>query len=573
MIIARDKNMSSNDKCQSNAERRVINSNSSDTTDTDVKEESIIAEQGGKYLYSDYSPLEYNKNIIHMLNKYTNICASVFGIQNEIERFHQMLDDSKILQDDLINKINSFGDSVSHSLNGFDSRYKNSMQEEKSESSSRPTFLADINEFFISNLSNMKEEYSRRSQSFDSMLLKRINDSKRDMLLLFQDWLSKDYYELPDQLLANSKTIVEAFIDNSNISNGNLYMIRKTTRTTTTEAAGTLTKKEKSDNNIVPGSKIISYSFLINGSRIDFWNKVNRVSGVGVKDLLIPFGLRTPLTEKLKQTLRIVPGLSREPAEKEPGFINADDYYIVSASMDQDKLMVLLASNPSELNKHVFRITYALKELYDLYDDNSGGSNINSHITQEMRPRIDCTLKEDQEPVQDVLQIEEVANATDISKLILFGRALSDKLRVSLDPLLTSNTGAELVRISIDNQDALAIDEERRFIVSSYNSDAIVSFLRIIANCFRPNLIKAKEKSSMRDEIIIRYQRPDGTRQEYSARIRTLIEQLQGYKEGQGILQMLGIITSRDNISSAQTLTTTDQKQDRGSKEGSVQAI
>jgi hypothetical protein len=516
--------MNSNDRYITPTDQGISTS-SSDITNADATEELVLADQGGKYLYADYSPLEYNKNIIHMLNEYIKVCANAFSLQDKIAMLYQTLEASKSLQTDLQNKIIAFGNSIFVNLSDFNAKYKTSFQNEAQDSLPGSTLMSEFDEFFRSNIDGIKEGYSHRSQSFDSGLSKRINATKREMLLLFQEWLCRDYYELPDELITNSKISVEAFIDYSETANGKLYQIRKTITTANTAAS----------------EKTISYSFLINGSKMDFWNRVNKVSDIGIKDLLIPFGLRTPLTEKLKQTLRIVPGLSREPVEREPGFINADDYYIVSASMDQDKLSVLLASDPSELNKHIFRITYILKQLYDFYED---GGNNNFNITQEMRPRIDCTLKEDQEPVQDVLKIDEVANATDISKLILFGRALLEKLRTSLEPSLAKDAQANLVRLSVDNQDAIAVDEQRGFTISAYNNEIINSILKVVANCFRPAVKKAKEKSSMKDEIIIRYQRPDGSRQEYSAKITSLIEKLQNYKEGQNILNTVGITTS-----------------------------
>lgn len=149
--------------------------------------------------------------------------------------------------------------------------------------------------------------------------------------------------------------------------------------------------------------------------------------------MLIPFGLKTPLTEKIRQSLRGVPGISKEPAEREPGFVNVDGYFIVSVELDdKDKtLSVQLANNPLELEYNMVRITYDVHELY------TEKASAQRHFEGNL-PKINCILKEGE--VEDVLQKKEIAESTDISKIILFGRALMDKMKSLSDPSLWASS-------------------------------------------------------------------------------------------------------------------------------------
>lgn len=520
-----------------------------------MKSNQTISEKG-RYLYPDYSPFEENKNFLVMLKDFVNLSSSIFQIQNDLLVLHSELINAESMQKDMISRIEQFRSSVEATVNSFHKEYSEKIANARfplpaittpdSNDNEGTNLFLTTKSSLIDMLANTKDKYFKRTDEYNQHLRSKITDSKREAIRLLAEWLSNDHYNLPLTLTSNILTKIQVSIDN--VPTTKHYTITKTsTISNLQQQQKNQDIKDSSTSGSNSGSiaPSISYSLILSSSRLDFWNYRRKVSEIDVKEILIPFGLRTPITEKIKQSFRIIPGLSKEPIEKEPGFVNVDSYHIVSAALDDKDgtLSVLLANNPLELDYNVIRISYEISEL-------QSEKTSAERYAEGKLPKIDCTIKEG--GVQDVLQIKEIAESTNISKIILFGRALIDKMMLLSDPSIWP-LRSKLVWIRVDGRDAVSapIGSDSLSIDSSihYDPEQVMVFLEAIAKSFTPLVRKFKEKSAVVGELILRYERENGSREEYTVKIEELNSILSATDNGKKISDLL-LLSSWDNNAS-----------------------
>src|ERR687891_259089 len=112
-------------------------------------------------------------------------------------------------------------------------------------------------------------------------------------------------------------------------------------------------------------SEFVSNSLSIRSTEIEFWNQRRKVSDFGLKDIMIPVGLKTPITKRLKKSLDFLPGLDKEgKSQRAPKFVNVEDYYLYSANTDgKENLLVVLVDSPSKPDDNLIQIKYRISEL------------------------------------------------------------------------------------------------------------------------------------------------------------------------------------------------------------------
>jgi hypothetical protein len=496
------------------------------------KSDQTASEEEGKYLYADYSPFDENKNFVAMLKDFARLSSSIFQIHKDLEILDSALAKSELLQQEILSEIERCRKSSEIMTDDYNIQSNKMVKDHfpipsKSGEKNEDLFLK-TKDVLMQRLKNVRDEYSQKTEEYQGYLKSKISNSQRNAINLLQNWLSNDPPELP-YITTTSKVLNRLEVSIDNLATTRYYTIAKTTTVTLASPM-----EEKSNS---PGSSTsMSYSLSLSGSNLDFWNSRKRVSDVGVKDVLIPFGLKTPLTEKIRQSLRGVPGISKEPAEKEPGFVNVDGYFIVSVELDdKDKtLSVQLANNPLELEYNMVRITYDVHELYT--EKPSAQRYLEGNL-----PKINCILKEGE--VEDVLQKKEIAESTDISKIILFGRVLMDKMKSLSDPSLWASSKSKLVYVEIDKKDAVAAPVGD---ISStghrsihYSPERVAAFLEAIASNFAPLVRKIEEKSAVKGELILRYEKKDGSREEHTVKIAELNSLLSASDDGKKISNLL----------------------------------
>jgi hypothetical protein len=217
------------------------------------------------------------------------------------------------------------------------------------------------------------------------------------------------------------------------------------------------------------GALQFSYSFRIDPSDLEFWKFRRNVTDLGIKDLMLPVGMRAPVSEKIKQKFRFG---SRKDAEvmKEPEFVKADGYFLASAMLVGDKTLVVeLGREASGTQGAKFRISYDIAGLVQQNPDSAV-------------PKIDYTTEEEgqKETEADLLQIAEVKAASDLSKIRLLGAAVLARAGVLQDPQLLGSR-SKLVELRTRNDKVVipALLEEGKY-------DSLFEFLKSIAQSYSP---------------------------------------------------------------------------------------
>jgi hypothetical protein len=277
---------------------------------------------------------------------------------------------------------------------------------------------------------------------------------------------------------------------------------------------------------------------------------------------MIPVGLRTPITKKLKKSLDFLPGIDKEAkSQRAPKFVNVEDYYLYSANTDgKENLLVVLVDNPSKPDDNLIQIKYRISEL-NHHDGRTAAATTTTttnpadvsakprthSLEYNKLPRIDFTSSE-QGKVQDILGIKDIAEATDIPEILLLGRAILDKIELILhhEPSQLA-LYSKLSSIRVDDKDALVVDESKSSIslgnsnIVAYDPSLVTIFLEITAKYYSPIIRKLKEKSPMKNELILRFENADGSREEHSLGIEELNFLLKRTDGGKKIARALEI--------------------------------
>jgi hypothetical protein len=273
---------------------------------------------------------------------------------------------------------------------------------------------------------------------------------------------------------------------------------------------------------------------------------------------MIPVGLKTPLTTKLKKSFDFLPGLDKEmKSQRAPKFVNVQDYYLYSANTDgKENLMVVLVDNPSKPDDNLIQIKYRILELN--HDDstavtNTNGTSAKPRTHYNKLPRIDFTSSEEGK-VQDILGIKDIAEATDIPEILLLGRAILDKIELILHHESSQLAlYSKLSSIRVDDKDAVVVDATKSSIslgnskIVAYDPSLVTIFLEITAKYYSPIIRKLKEKSPMKNELIIRFENADGSREEHSLGIEELNFLLKRTNGGKKIARALEIYNGDNN--------------------------
>src|SRR5919106_1245440 len=261
-----------------------------------------------------------------------------------------------------------------------------------------------------SNIIHSREVFLKQSDSYRRYIYSRIEGSLSSALEPLNELISKGYEKLPYIMTSNLQKGLKISIDDTfgDSKRYNILLIN-------TLSPNSFSLSENSPS--------LSFSLSVRSTEIEFWNQRRKVSDFGLKDTMIPVGLKTPITKKLKKSLDFLPGLDKEAKiQRAPKFVNVEDYYLYSANTDgKENLLVVLADNPSKPDDNLIQIRYRISEL-NQHDGRTAAATTNpADVSAKPRThyleynkllRIDFTSSE-QGKVQDILGIKDIAEATD----------------------------------------------------------------------------------------------------------------------------------------------------------------
>ena len=112
---------------------------------------------------------------------------------------------------------------------------------------------------------------------------------------------------------------------------------------------------------------------------------------------------------------------------------------------------------------------------------------------------------------------------------------------------------SKLSSIRVDDKDALVVDANKSSIslgnsnIIAYNPGLVTIFLEITAKYDSPIIRKLKEKSPMKNELILRFENANGSREEHSLGIEELNFLLKKTDGGKKIARALEIYNGNNN--------------------------
>jgi hypothetical protein len=508
--------------------------------------------KGGRYLYADYTPLEQNIDFLSQLKDFSSLSDIIFQAHNDFEHLRSVLANAESLESEIVSKIDQLSSTVGDIFGNFGIRYNEPLRERYSIPSEADPFVI-ASSTLRSNIIHSREVFLKQSDSYRRYIYSRIEGSLSSALEPLNELLSKGYEKLPYVMTSNLQKGLQISIDNT-FGDSKHYNIVLTN-----------TLPQNSSNLSENAATSVSYSLSIRSSEIEFWNQRRKVSDFGLKDIMIPVGLKTSITKRLKKSLDFLPGLDKEMKnQRAPRFVNVEDYYVYSANTDgKENLLVVLVDNPSKLDDNLIHIKYRISELSR--DDSNNATTTTTDATgtsarprthyleYNKSPRIDFTSSE-QGKVQDTLGIKDIAEATDIPEIMLLGRAILDKIELIIhhEPSQLA-LYSKLSSIRVEDKDALVIDASKSSIsvgnsnIVAYEPSLVSIFLEIIAKYYSPMIRKLRETSPMKNELILRFENADGSREEHSLGIEELNSLLKRTNGGKKIARALEIYNDENN--------------------------
>jgi hypothetical protein len=206
------------------------------------------------------------------------------------------------------------------------------------------------------------------------------------------------------------------------------------------------------------------------------------------------------------------------------------------------KILALhLVSDVAASDSDLFKITYDVESLTDRHGEPGA-----SGTAPIIRPRIEYfALNNDPHPspITDLLQVNEIARASDLSKIKLLGSAVLSKMNILTDPEVIASRG-KLESLRMVEMDVIVItrtgDSPQQAI--AVNFAHLFEFLQRVASSLRSVLDKLKEKTPLKDEVIMRQELEGGQRKEFTVNLDDLRSQLiNNVQYGKPISDALGL--------------------------------
>src|ERR687895_1980831 len=433
--------------------------------------------KGGRYLYADYTPLEQNIDFLSQLKDFSSLSDVIFQAHNDFEDLRSVLANAESLESEIVSKIDQLSSTVGDIFGNFGIRHNEPLRERYSIPSEADPFVI-ASSTLKSNIIHSREVFLKQADSYRRYIYSRIEGSLSSALEPLNELTSKGYEKLPYIMTSSFQKGLKISIDDTfgDSKRYNILLIN-------TLPPNSFSLSENSPS--------FSYSLSVRSTEIEFWNQRRKISDFGLKDIMIPVGLKTPITKKLKKSLDFLPGLDKEiKSHRAPKFVNVEDYYLFSANTDgKENLVVVLVDNPSRPDDNLIQIKYRISELN--HDESTVITNVGSNSVKPKKyylehnklPRIDFTSSE-QGKVQDILGIKDISEATDIPEILLLGRAILDKIELILHHESSQLAlYSKLSSIRVDDKDALVVDATKSSIslgnsnIVAYDPSLVTIFL------------------------------------------------------------------------------------------------
>src|ERR687894_2675345 len=249
----------------------------------------------GRYLYADYSPLEENIDFLSQLRDFSSLSDMIFQAHNDFEQLRSVLSNAESLESEILSKIDQLGTVLVDIFGNFAIQHNEPLRERYSIPTEADPFII-ASSTLRSNIIHSREVFLKQSDSYRRYIYSRIEGSLSSALEPLNELISKSYEKLPYTMTSNLQKGLKISIDDTfgDSKHYNIVLIN------------TLPPNSSS---LAEDTPSLFYSLFVRSTEIEFWNQRRKVSDFGLKDIMIPIGLKTPITNKLKKSLDFLPGL------------------------------------------------------------------------------------------------------------------------------------------------------------------------------------------------------------------------------------------------------------------------
>jgi hypothetical protein len=505
-----------------------------------------------------------------MLKNFVSLTSQVIQCHEVDAKCISLLDDSELLRKEIVSAIRNTRATTMDTIDRFYERNSSVFSSVAGlQSAGGNTFLTDVKTSLAKMLVDVETNSSQQQEKYKENIRSIINANRVSAINAVKDWLSDENRNFPRPVLASLSVELAARIDPA--TNNNSYKVIRTasaaaaTATAATTAPAVTNKKEGegkkgSEKATVATTAPARFSYILGfeSAGVEFWNYRKKVLDLGIKELVLPVGMKLPMSEKVKNTFRL--GSRKEAPAKEPHFTKADDFYIYSVALHGEKtLEVWLTSDvagPAGDNKgELFTIVFDVASLPDpsARVAPSASSSANP-VFSTTRPRIHYTDNRGGEQATmsetDLLQIKEIEQATDLNRLAMFGTAVLANVQILGDPGILALKG-KLKLLTVEEKEAIAMSRHdiRTAAAGSGASAAtalvfvefplLFDLLEALARSFGPVVEKLKEKTPVKEELILRQESEGGQRKEFAVKLDDLRSQLGETPYGKSVFRIV----------------------------------
>nr|WP_294805474.1 hypothetical protein [uncultured Nitrososphaera sp.] len=527
-----------------------IGSSSSQHGTAGINDDNNIAGRPaqGHFLYADYTPLEDDRNLIGMLKSFVSLTSQVIQRHEVDVKCMSLLDGSELLRKEIVSAIRNARAAATDIIDRFYEKNSGIFSSVAGlQSAGGNTFLTDAKTSIARMLTDVETSSSQQQEKYKENIRSVINANRTAAITAVQNWLSTENRNFPRPVLDSLSVELAAHIDPA--TNNNSYKVVRTASASIANIASN--KKEEGEEKKKGNEKVtaaataastlptqFSYVFEFASTGIEFWNYRKKVFDFGTRDLMLPVGMKLPMSEKVKSTFRFSKK-EEQTAKEEPQFAKADDLYISSVALRGEKTFeVGLASDIASGSAgegggkgEFFTVAFDMASLAS--DSYTRTVNLASPT---IRPRIYYTNNKEQATAAaaetDLLQTREIEQATDLYKLVAFGRAVLEKMRLLQEPGILASKG-RLKLLAVEEKDAIAAAVPGHS-AGAAGSGAMVfveypllfDLFEALARSFGPAVGKLKDKTPVKEELILRQELEGGQRKEFAAKLDDLRAQL-----------------------------------------------
>ena len=461
-----------------------------------------------QFLYADYSAIDDQRNIIKMLDDFVSLAGAIVQIHVDNQKLAVLLETADEIRQEGFLALDDIRSNTQNALDRFHSRYPDALKSDLHTGST--ALLNEGCKSIVGTLESTSAGVEEQFKKYTGEIMSRIERNNTSAANLIESWLAEDYDKLPASLLDSLETEIIVSTEPGNSKSYSAHCKRSTKHWA-----------DGSHSSIEIGPVLpMSYMYRIDTQGLNFWGSPRKISDFGLRDLLLPIGMKTSISEKLKQAFRISSRKEGADVYRGPEFVKVDEYYVSSIKLDgkHESLSLELAADLSKPAHNLFEITFDIARLLNDPPYPEDEFAVEDHPTLRYFARKDGTALS--ETTADLFQIQEIVQASDLSKIRHCAKAIIEKLDLlQKEKIIAANGHLEF--LNANGSDIFTSKDNKKIAYP-----ALLEFLTLVAESLAPYVRILREKTPIDGELVLRQEVDRRNRKEYSVRLDDLRSRL-----------------------------------------------